>query len=286
MLFSFELALLAIRDRVWGARLLVGTGGAFHGAAGVVLEVLVDAARRYDAATDATEAATGKAWPIVGQVARYVLVEVLILTCSAQWNHSCAADIWIIRHGTLVLVDRIESRSTAWHGKQTHGLALGNLIVHVWYSQMSSRLHTVRVIILIVCVHLLLFLIESAAKTATELVGASLADVGLRVRDTCWTTGSLVLQVCIVLIDHLVQEVVIYQIALTVWILLICSDRCCDVISLEADGRSVLALIVVELAREFGSERRLLCYLLVRSLVLVLDWLIRVVLVTSLEDLE
>lgn len=152
---------------------------------------------------------------------------------------------------------------------------------------MSARLHAIGVAILIVRVHLLLFLIECAAKTATELVGAplALADVGLRVRDARWATGSLVLKIGIILIDHLVQEVVIYQIALAVRILLICCDRRRDVVSLEADGRSVLALVVVKLTRKFGSERRLL-HLLVRGLVLVLDWLVRVVLVSSLKHLE
>ena len=54
--------------------------------------------------------------------------------------------------------------------------------------------------------------------------------------DARWTTRSLILHVRIVLADHLVQEVVVYQVAFAVGILLVGSDRRRDVISLEADG--------------------------------------------------
>ena len=153
---------------------------------------------------------------------------------------------------------------------------------------MAARLHTVRIIVAVVVVrvHLLLFLVESAAEPAPELVATPLAHVWLRVDDPCRSTGPLVLHVSIVLIYHLVQEIVIYQVALAVRVLLVGGDRRRDVISLEADGRSVLAIVVVELARELGSERRLLGHLLVRRLVLVLDRLVCVVLVAGLEDLE
>lgn len=150
---------------------------------------------------------------------------------------------------------------------------------------MAACLHTVRIVAVVVRAHLLLFLIEGAAKATTELVVA-LAHVWLRVDDPGRSTSPLVLHVSIVLIYHLVQEIVIDQVALAVRVLLVGSDRRRDVISLEADGRSVLAIVVVELARELGSERRLLGHLLVRRLVLVLDRLVCVVLVAGLEDLE
>lgn len=148
---------------------------------------------------------------------------------------------------------------------------------------MSACLHTVRIVALIIGVHLLLFLVKGAAKPAAELVVAR-ANVRLRVDDPSGPTRSLVLHVSIVLANHFVQEVIVYQVALAVWVLLVGGDRRRDVISLEADGRRVLAVVVVELAGELGAERRLLG-LLVCCLVLVLDRLVRVVLV-RLEGLQ
>ena len=54
--------------------------------------------------------------------------------------------------------------------------------------------------------------------------------------DPSWTTCSLVLHVGIVLTYHLIQEVIVYQIALAVRVLLVGSHGRRDIISLEADG--------------------------------------------------
>ena len=82
--------------------------------------------------------------------------------------------------------------------------------------------------------HLLLFLIEGAAKPAAEL-GISLANIRLRVYDASRPTRALVLHVRVVLADHLVQEVIVYQVALAVGVLLVGSDSRRDVVALEAD---------------------------------------------------
>jgi len=107
--------------------------------------------------------------------------------------------------------------------------------------------------------------------------------VGYSVDDRA--TGSLILKICIVLIDHLVEKVVVDQISFAIWILLVRCNRCSNVVPLEANWRRVMVFIVVQLARETRPERRLLCCLLVGSFVILLDRLVRIVLV-RLKGLE
>lgn len=66
---------------------------------------------------------------------------------------------------------------------------------------MAARLHAVWVVVIVV-VHLLLFLVESASEPASEVT--ALTDIWLRVNDASWTTCTLVLHVGVVLAYHLV----------------------------------------------------------------------------------
>ena len=106
----------------------------FHGSAGVVFEVLVDAAGRYDAPAYAAESSSCQSGPIAVQVAGYILVEILIPATKREIVHALSIDIWICGHASLILVDWVEARPTPRHRKQADRLALGYLIIHVRYA--------------------------------------------------------------------------------------------------------------------------------------------------------
>ena len=92
----------------------VRTRRSFHCSAGVVFEVLVDAAGGYDAAAYAAEASSSESGPIVRQITGDILV-VGVAAAKREVGHAWSTDIWICGHTSLILVDWVESRPTSWH---------------------------------------------------------------------------------------------------------------------------------------------------------------------------
>lgn len=164
-------------------------------------------------------------------------------------------------------------------------MALSYLISHVLHAQLTTSLHAIRIVVVRVQLLLLLFLIESASKARVVLSASLSANRRLPNRIDDRTARSLTLQISIVLTNHFVEKVVIYQVALACRVLLVRRDRSRDVFSLEADWRCIQTIIILKLAREFGSEWRLLCCLLISRFFGGLDRLVCVVLV-RLKDFQ